>query len=193
MLHASFQHPVYLLRRQVLALTGTFHLYAPGGQLVLFSRQKMFRVKEDIRVFTDENMAQDLLWIKARHILDFSAAYDVFDCPSGNRIGTLQRKGFRSLLRDAWEILDAAGRPLAILQEDSFLQALLRRLFLGSLLPQAYEVYAGDRRVAGIRQRFNPIRYQLDLDFSLDPSQILDRRLGIAAGLLLGTIEGKQE
>jgi hypothetical protein len=141
----------------------------------------------------DEQMAQELLWIKARQILDFSAAYDVIDSPTGTRLGTLRRKGFRSLLRDEWEILDAAERPLGLLQEDSAFQALLRRLLLGSLLPQNYDAWSGTQRLADIRQRFNLIRYELELDFSMDPSQRLDRRLGVAAGLLLGTIEGKQE
>jgi hypothetical protein len=41
----------YLLRRQVLALTGKFRIYAPSGQIVLYSQQKMFKLKEDIRVY----------------------------------------------------------------------------------------------------------------------------------------------
>jgi hypothetical protein len=192
-MHASFQHEQYLLRRQVLALTGTFRLYTPDGQQVLYSRQKMFRLKEDIRAYADERMSQELLLIKARQILDFSAAYDVFDSPTGTHLGTLRRRGFRSLLRDEWEILDARERSLGILQEDSAFQALLRRLLLGSLLPQNYDVWSGGQRLADIRQRFNLIRYELELDFRMDPGQFLDRRLGVAAGLLLGTIEGKQE
>jgi hypothetical protein len=34
--------------------------------------------------------------------------------------------------------------------------------------------------------------YQLDIDFSDDKAHRFDRRLGIAAAILLGTIEGKQ-
>ena len=35
-------------------------------------------------------------------------------------------------------------------------------------------------------------RYEMDLDFSMDPSSRLDRRIGIAAAVLLATVEGKQ-
>jgi len=35
-------------------------------------------------------------------------------------------------------------------------------------------------------------RHELDLDFNMDPSRMLDRRLGLAAGILLATVEGKQ-
>jgi hypothetical protein len=33
----------------------------------------------------------------------------------------------------------------------------------------------------------------LNLDFTMDTAQQLDRRLGIAAGILLAAIEGRQE
>jgi hypothetical protein len=50
----------------------------------------------------------------------------------------------------------------------------------------------GETRVADLKQRFNPLRYELDLDFSMDTTQRLDRRIGIAAGILLAAVEGKQ-
>jgi hypothetical protein len=46
--------------------------------------------------------------------------------------------------------------------------------------------------VAAFTQRFNLFRYEVDLDFSTDLSHVLDRRLGLAAAVLLATIEGKQ-
>jgi len=64
---------------------------------------------------------------------------------------------------------------------------------LGTLLPQNYDVLMDDTRVADIRQKFNLFRYELNLDFSMDPTNRLDRRLGIAAGILLATVEGRQE
>jgi hypothetical protein len=69
---------------------------------------------------------------------------------------------------------------------------MLRRLLLGSLLPQNYDITVGESRVADLKQRFNPFRYELDLDFTMDAGRLLDRRLGIAAGILLATVEGKQ-
>jgi len=121
--------------------------------MVLFSKQKMFKLKEDIRAYTDESMSQELLLIQARQILDFSAAYDVIDAPSGRRVGTLRRKGFRSIIRDEWEVLDSNERFVGTMLEDSMLYALLRRFILGSFLPQNYDILFGERRVADIRQR----------------------------------------
>jgi uncharacterized protein YxjI len=187
-----FQFPTYLLRRQAIALTGKFRFYDPAGRMIMFSEQKMFRLREDIRVYSDEGKTQEVLSIKARQIVDFSAAYDVVDTAMNQKVGALRRKGLRSILRDEWEVLDANDNTIGQLFEDSVGMALLRRLLLGSLLPQNYDITVGPTRVADLRQNFNPFRYELNLDFSMDISHLLDRRVGIAAGILLAAVEGKQ-
>jgi uncharacterized protein YxjI len=187
-----FQFPNYLLKRQVLALTGKFRMYDPMGNLVMFSEQKMFRLREDIRVYSDENKSQEVLSIKARQILDFSAAYDVVDTALNQKVGVLRRRGLRSLLRDEWQVLDANDNLIGQLFEDSVGLALLRRFVLGSWLPQNYDLTVGGSRVADLKQNFHLFRYELNMDFSMDVSHQLDRRVGIAAGILLAAIEGKQ-
>jgi len=187
-----FQHPSYLLKRQAIALTGRFRFYDPNGNLVMFSEQKMFKLREDIRVYSDENKTQEVLSIKARQIIDFSAAYDVVDAATNQKVGVLRRKGWRSLLRDEWEVLDANDNVIGMLFEDSVGLAMLRRLLLGSLLPQNYDMTLGETRVADLRQNFNLFRYELNLDFSMDVTHKLDPRIGIAAGILLAAVEGKQ-
>jgi uncharacterized protein YxjI len=191
-MNAIFQFPTYLLKRQAIALTGKFRFYDPAGRLVMFSEQKMFRLREDIRVFSDESKTQEVLSIKARQILDFSAAYDVVDTEMNQKVGVLRRKGLRSLLRDEWEVLDANDRLIGQLFEDSIGLALLRRFLLGSWLPQNYDLTVNGTRVADLKQRFHLFRYELDLDFSMDTNHLLDRRVGIAAGILLAAIEHKQ-
>jgi uncharacterized protein YxjI len=192
-MNSIFQHPHYLLRRQAIALAGKFRFYDPMGKLVMFSEQKMFKLREDIRVYSDESKTQEVLSIKARQILDFSAAYDVVDTAMNQKVGALRRKGLRSLLRDEWEVLDENDSVKGVLFEDSVALALLRRLLLGNWLPQNYDLTIGQTRVADLRQNFNPFRYELNLDFSMDVAHQLDRRLGIAAGILLAAVEGRQE
>jgi len=187
-----FQFPSYVLKRQAIALAGKFRFYDPAGRLVMFSEQKMFKLREDIRVYGDENKTQEVLSIKARQIMDFSAAYDVVDTAMNQKVGALRRKGWSSLLRDEWEVLDANDNVIGKLFEDSIGLAMLRRFLLGSWLPQNYDVTVGDTRVADLKQNFNLFRYELNLDFSMDTAQRLDRRLGIAAGVLLAAVEGKQ-
>ncbi len=190
-MNPAFQYNQYLLKRQVFALAGKFRCFEPGGKLVLFSEQKMFKLREDIRVYSDESKTQEVLMIKARQIVDFSAAYDVVDSSTGQKVGALRRKGLASILRDEWEILDVGDNVVGKLFEDSMALALLRR-FLSGLIPQNYDITVGTNRVADLKQNFNPFSYQLNIDFSMDTSQQLDRRLGLAAGILLAAVEGRQ-
>jgi hypothetical protein len=143
-------------------------------------------------VYSDESKSQEVLSIKARQIMDFSAAYDVIDTVYNQKAGVLRRRGLSSILRDEWDVLDANDNLIGKLFEDSIPLALLRRLLLGTWLPQNYDMTVGEARVADLRQNFNPFRYELNLDFSMDMARQLDRRVGIAAGVLLAAVEGKQ-
>jgi uncharacterized protein YxjI len=191
-MNPAFGYSDYLLKRQVFALTGKLRFYSPQGEQVLFVEQKMFRLKEDIRIYNDDQKSQEVLLIKARQIVDWAAAYDVLDAASGAKIGALRRKGWSSMVRDEWEVLDANDRPFGVLIEDSLGRALLRRFLLGSWMPQDYDLLIGETRVADLRQKFSLFGYEMIVDFSMDPANRLDRRLGIAAATLLAIIEGKQ-
>jgi hypothetical protein len=190
-MNPAFQLNQYLLKRQVFALTGKFRFFDPNGRLLLFSEQKMFKLREDIRVYSDESKAQEVLMIKARQIVDFSAAYDVVDSVTGQKVGALRRRGWASMLRDEWEVLDTNDNVIGKLFEDNMGMALLRR-FLSNLIPQNYDIAFGSERVADLKQNFNPFTYELNIDFSMDVNRRLDRRLGLAAGILLAAVEGRQ-
>ena len=187
-----FTYSTYYLERQIFALTGKLRFYNPQGALIMYVEQKMFRLKEDIRIYSDEQKSQEILSINARNIIDWHAAYDVVDPLAGQKVGTLRRKGWNSMVRDEWEVLDASDALLGVLIEDSVGYALLRRFLLGSLLPQNYDILFGETRIADLRQRFFLFGYQMDIDFTMDPSNRLDRRMGIAAATLLALVEGKQ-
>jgi uncharacterized protein YxjI len=194
-LAARFGHQTYLVRKKLWQfLGGSFYIYDPNGALVLFSKLKAFKLKEDIRVFTDEALQTEALSIQARSVLDFSGSYDVYDSSTGQRVGTLRRKGFKSsVYKDEWVILDGAEREVGIIQEENAILALLRKYLLGALIPQSFNTQIGGRTVATFKQHFNLFATKLTLDFSLDPQHQFDRRLGIAAGILLCAIEGKQQ
>jgi len=191
-----FQHPQYLIRRKVLKiLGGAFHVFDPAGNVVFYSKMKAFKLREDIRLYTGEDMTQELLTINARQIVDIAAAYDVVDARTGEKVGALKRRGWKSMVRDSWIVMDAQDAEIGSIVEDNALRAVLRRI-LGELVsiisPQRYHFEIGGQPVATGQQNRNPFVYKVTLDFSQDMMNRLDRRLGLAAGLLLAAIEGKQ-
>ena len=189
----DFTDNQYMIRRKILTIFGAkFHIYDSMGKLILFSKQKAFKLKEDIRVFADESMSSERLVIKARQIVDFSAAYDVVDQAENRKIGTLRRKGWKSIVRDSWEFLSEDDQPIAVLSEDSMLMSLLRR-FLCNLIPQTYHVMQNEKTLITYKQNFNP--FVLKISVSIDPESrdIIDPRLVLAGGILLAAIEGRQK
>lgn len=191
-MHSAFQYPKYVLKRKFFSIANKFYVYNPKDEVVFFSHQKMFKLKEDIRVYSDEEKSQELLLIQARQVIDFAASYDVIDATTQVHVGIIRRKGFRSMVRDKWHLLTPSEEELGTIEEDSLGSALLRRFILGSLLPQTYHVQVLGDSVATFRQRFHLLRYVLEIDLSENSREKLDPRMGIAAGILMGAIEGRQ-
>lgn len=182
----------FLAKRDVFTIGGAFRIMTPEGKLLLYSRQKLFKLKEDIRVYYDLEKQREALNIKAQQIIDFSAAYNVIDSQSKEKIGALRRKGFHSILRDKWEILDKNDKVIARIEEDSTAKALIRRL-LFNLLPQAYSINSSQGKQLGtLQQFFNPFIHKFSVDFLPDEEKTLDARLGLASVILLLCIEGRQ-
>ena len=188
-------YPRYIVRRQVFKILGAaFHVYDEAGNLVMYSKQKAFKLKEDIRLYSDESMKVELLTITARSVIDFSAAYDVIDPLAKQKVGALRRKGWSSLARDSWMLLNARDQEIGTVQEDSMLAALVRRFVDAAslVMPQKFHVDVGGQTVCTFQQNFNPFVRKLTVDFTHDQRGALDKRLGLAAAILLSAIEGKQ-
>jgi hypothetical protein len=168
----------------------TFRIFE-GKRLVLFVKQRAFKLKEDIIAYTDPRKTEPRLRIRARAILDFSAIYDVQDARTGEAMGALQRLGVRSLFRDTWNILDVRDQVIGQVIEDSGFLAILRRI-IPMLIPQAFDIRLGEHTVGRIRQRFNIFRLVYDVRVQPTNNVHLDPRLAVAASILLLAIDGRQ-
>ena len=186
------QH-IFEFRKQFFKLAGgAFRVYDPNQRLLLFSEQKAFKIREDIRVYDDEAKTNQVLAIRTQQILDISPTFDILELPSGEKAGSLKRKGLKSILKDEWEVYDPNGLLIGKVEEDSTLFAILRR-FLTNLIPQKYHFIIGGETVGSFQQQFNPFLYRATMDLSADTGKRLDRRLALAAGILLLAIEGRQD
>ena len=191
-LYPAFEHTYYLFRRKVLKLFGgAFHVYDEAGQLLFYARQKAFKLREDFRVYADETMSTELLTILTPQILDISATYGVRDATTGEVVGAIKRKGLKSIFKDEWVFLGPQGAELGRLKERSVFGALMSRWI--KLIPQSYVIVTPDgREIAQIKQRFNPFVLKYDVRIP-DARPAIDRRLILAAGVLLAGIEGRQQ
>lgn len=105
------------LRFKVLALAPQIYVTDATGQQIFYVKQKLFKLKEAVHVFSDETQSQEVATIKADRILDWSANYGFIDADGQTLLGGVGRKGFRSLWRAHYEIFDAQRQPSASIHE----------------------------------------------------------------------------
>lgn len=189
---AIFQQDSFVARQKIFTLAPKFTFFDQEGKVLAFLRKKVFSWKDDIRVFTDETQSFELLRIKGRQIIDFGAAFDVTDSIAGHKVGALKRRGWKSILRAEWDILDITDQEIGKIREDSAFRAAVRRL-VGHIIPQGYTFELHGQQVGTAQHTWNFFVPTVRVDFTGDPSKRFDRRLLVAAIVLLMTVEKVEE
>lgn len=103
---------------KLLALASQIYVNDASGALLGYVKQKMFKLKEDINIFTDESQTNVLYNIKADRVLDFSARYTFRD-GAGNVIGSIKRQGMRSIWKANYEVADAHDQLVCSIHEEN--------------------------------------------------------------------------
>ncbi len=101
---AGIQYPLKLSFK-IMALASQATVTDAGGNTVLFTKQKMFKFREHVEIFTDKSKATRLADIKTRKVIDWSARYEATDA-NEQPIGAVGRKGWRSIWRAHYEVFN---------------------------------------------------------------------------------------
>lgn len=177
-----------MIKQKVLALGKKYYIYDSHGKLIGFVKQKLFKLKEDIRIFTDESMSHELLKIKQKNILDWSGTFKVKD-PAAGKIGFVGRKSWKSIMRDTWKVWDKDKRELATLKERGGTLAVLRRFIsILQFVPKKYDFSdPHGTKFAEAVQKFKIIGDTWIVNIS--PVTTVDKRLLVTAALMMDIIE----
>lgn len=111
---------------KILALAPQMYVTDGAGQSQGYVKQKLFKLKESVTVFTDETQATPLYHINADRIIDFNAEYTITDA-ANHPLGSVKRHGARSLWRAHYEI-NMGGVPVLEVTEESALVRFLDNL-----------------------------------------------------------------
>ncbi len=183
----------YTIRQQILRIFGAgFFIFDAQGVEVGYCAQKAFKLKEDLRVYTNRSRETELFRMRARSIIDFGTTYDILT-PAGDRMGSLRRRGMKSMLRDEWEVLNHEEVKVGTLLEDSGSLALLRRLgdVWSTMLPQSMHLRLDDgTEIARYRTHFNPFVYRLGISVLAEDDEVDDLVI-LGAGCLFAAIDGR--
>ena len=164
---------------KLLALAPQFCVHDANGVGLAYVKQKLFKFKESVTVFTDERQADVRFHIQADRVIDFSAQYNFTDA-QGHALGCVKQRGLRSLWKAGFEVMDN-GQCLFHINERSMLTRFLDGLFgqipfigllSGYLFQPAYEVSRPDGRPVMVLTKQAALfegRFDIDMDSGSAP------------------------
>ncbi|MEX2284393.1 MAG: hypothetical protein WEE89_18030 [Gemmatimonadota bacterium] len=92
------------IRFKILAIARQISVEDATGQLLLYVKQKAFKLKEAVTVFADREQTRPLYEINADRVIDFNAAYRITDM-QGAELGSIRQQGMRSIWRARFDIV----------------------------------------------------------------------------------------
>jgi uncharacterized protein YxjI len=185
---------------KLLALASQIYVRDATGNLVLYAKQKMFKLKEAITIFADEGQTQPLYTINADRVLDFSARYH-FAAMNGAPIGAIKRQGMKSIWRARYDLMDGENVVMTIQEENGWVKVLdaligevpVLGMFTGYLFNPTYLIARPDGTpVMRITKQpaFFEGKFKLEQIGQLYPQEELRTVLGVVMMLLLERSRG---
>lgn len=149
----------YRIRKKVVTVGNKYWIEDYNGNLLGFCKQKLFKLKEDIRIYTDETLNQELFCIKQKQILDSFGEFAVVDSNNGMVLGTIKREWLSSVFtKDTWQVFNAYNQLIGKIEETSTGQALARKYLPGGgLIPEKMTLDLNGAPIAEINQSFKII------------------------------------
>lgn len=126
-----------------------------NGNTIAYARQKMFKLKEKVVIYSDDSKTKVLFNIEANKWLDFNTAYS-FTSADGTNLGKVARKGWRSLWKAQYELYDEKDQqdliigeenPFAKVMDSMFGEIPILGMFAGYFFNPKYAINRPDGKV----------------------------------------------
>jgi len=186
-----WNQPYYKVRKKVASMTTKYFIEDQKGNLLGFTKMKAFKMKEDIRIYTDKKMKQELFHIKQTQIVDYSGNFAVIDTASNQVVGNIKRQGGKSMVASEYMLCDPQGQQFGRVFEEAGKGALRRFVPGGGMVPQKVFLEFGGQVCGEIKQKFKMVGDVWEVDASCVPPH-MDRRILIASILMMAMIERKR-
>jgi uncharacterized protein YxjI len=168
------QYPITFTFK-IVALAPQIYVRDGAGNLLMYVKQKLFKLKEAINIFADEGQTRQIFAINADRVLDIGARYTITDS-QGMLVGAIKQQGLRSLWKAHYDIFyRTMPTPVMTIKEENpwvkVMDALLGEIpilgiFSGYFFHPAYLVTRQDGTLV---LRLEKRRAFLESTFTLEP------------------------
>lgn len=143
---------------KISTFSNDFNAQDSQGNTIAYVRQKMFKLKEKVIVYSDESKSKELFHINADKWLDFNTVYNFTSAAEGVELGKVCRKGWTSLLKARYELYDEKNQQDLLIEEENpwtkFWDGLLKEIpivnfFTGYFFNPRYVVKRPDGTLVG--------------------------------------------
>lgn len=137
---------------KILALAPQVYVRDASGNLQMYVKQKLLKLKESVTVFADEQQTRPIYTINADRVIDWSAKYTIAESGTGAVLGAIKRKGMKSLWKASYEIERDGATVMTVTEANPWVKVADRLLgeipglglFAGYFLHPAYLVARAD-------------------------------------------------
>ena len=178
----------YRIRKKIVAIANQYWIEDQEGNSLGYTKQKLIRIKEDIRIYSDESMNTEVFRIKQEQIVDMWGTFAIIDSASDVCVGKLKRQAMSQIGKDEYLLLDPTGQQIGRVAESSGRGLARKYMPMGGLVPEHVTVEFYGQEVAQIKQLFKVLGDVWEVDCSRLPPQF-DRRILLASMLIMGMVE----
>ena len=104
------------IRFKVFGIAPQIFVQDAAGNSVFYVKQKLFKLKEAVKVFSDSSQNETLFEINADRVLDFNAKYHFKDS-QGTDVGAVGRQGVKSIFKAHYDVYDGEALVATIREE----------------------------------------------------------------------------
>jgi hypothetical protein len=181
---AAFQQDHFYARQTRTSWSPRLYFQDDRGNTLAFVRSLSCEYSRDIRVFTDPTLSFELLSIKPVVHSGDADQFTVTDCLTRELAGTICHRHPARELRQEWSLHSPAAEEVTVIQENSALLSILRH-YLTELIPQSYTFYVGSCAVGAAAPGNMVWAHGMEIDLTQDHGKLIDRRLLLAAIVLI--------
>lgn len=195
-----FNYPL-TLSFKILALAPQISVHDANGNLLFYVRQKLFKLKEAVTVFADQEQQKPLYQLDADRIIDWSANYNFTKAGDGKQIGSIKRQGMRSLWKARYDITSGQKTGMDIEEENGWVKVMdglfgeipIIGILSGYLFHPAYLMKEDNGEAIYMRMEKQPAffegKFQIEKRGKLEPD---DEEVAILSYIMMVLLERRR-
>jgi uncharacterized protein YxjI len=107
------------LRFKVIALAPQIYITDAHEMPVVYVRQKILNLREDVRIFRDDSKTEEVFRIHADRIIDIGARDSFFDSQTDQPLGSIKQRGLKTIWKAHYDLEDTSSKSTHDITEDN--------------------------------------------------------------------------